>query len=490
MTLDEQLREMARRSEEEQRPITIEEIMARASGEGDKRFLDPSRPAPAWRHRPRWFLMAAAVTIAVAAVGILAMDTDDDADSDSTGVVTDPSTTESTTPPEFGVFEGALAFAADAGAGEALTDHITYRRVETAPEPMDIYLTRPGEPTRRLVSSGAHERCPAFSPDGKRLAYLSVASHTPGRGSPNTGPPLDATLVVLRLGGELDPSDPELSVHFPATPGYGVRRQIGYQCPQWSPDGSRLAYLAHLEIPGDTQPDSAELRVVALDGRERVVGEVKVGDYRSPFAWSPSGEEIALLRDDGGVWRQTLDGRPPTLLWQPDQFPVAVSWSSRGELAVTVVGETAVAGGSREEHVVHIVQADGGSEPVGTTNFVCDRSASWSPDGTRLAFVGTERQIVLHDRDDGSSTPLSAPVVDGRTVGFCDVAWSPSGEQLVVLAHALDVSLWGEDRDFMEARGMALLSLSSDGALIDVLTPWTWAFDWANLDEVSPHPSE
>ena len=481
---------MARRSEAEQRPITVEEIMARASGEDDRRFLDPSRPAPSWGHRRRWFLTAAAVIVAVAAIGMLAMDADDDPDSDSTGVVTDRGTTESTTPPELGLFEGALAFAADAGAGEALTDPIAYQRVETAPEPMDIYLTRPGEPARRLLSSGAHERCPAFSPDGKRLAYLSVASDTPGTGYPTTGPPLDATLVVLRLGGELDPSDPELRVPFPATPGYGVRRQIGYQCPQWSPDGSRLAYLAHLETPGDTQPDSAELRVVALDGRERVVGAVVVGDNRSPFAWSPSGAEIALLRDDGGVWKATLDGRAPTLLWQPDQFPVAVSWSSRGELAVTVITSTAVRGGSREEHVVHIVHADGGTEPVGTTNFVCDSSASWSPDGTRLAFVGTERQIVLHDRDDGSTVQLSAPVVDGRTVGFCDVAWSASGEQLLVLAHALDVSLWGEDRDFMEARGMALLSLSTDGTLIDVLTPWTWAFDWTSLDDVSPHPSE
>ena len=32
---------------------------------------------------------------------------------------------------------------------------------------------------------------------------------------------------------------------------------------------------------------------------------------------------------------------------------------------------------------------------------------------------------------------------------------------------------------------MALLSLSTHGALVEVLTPWTWAFDWISLRDVS-----
>ena len=485
MTVDEQLQATARRCEEEQRPITVEEIMARASGRDGTPFLAPLRTTPAWRHRRHWLLAAAAVIVAVAATGVVAIGSDDD--SGSVGVVADRTTTVSTIRPALQVFDRTIAFAADAGAGEALTNPITYRRVETQPEPMDIYVARAGEPARRLVSSGAHERCPAFSPDGERLAYLSVPAEPLGAGFPDTRR-LDATLVVLRLDGAVDPSDPELVVPFPAAAGYGVRRQVGYACPQWSPDGSRLAYLAHLVLPGDLSPDSAELRVVTLDGQERVVDAMSVSDVRSPFAWSPSGDALAYLRD-ADLWTATLDGRTPTLLWQPGGFPTAVSWSSRGELAVTVVSTTPVPGGSREDRVVHVVRADGGSERVGAVYSGCDRSSSWSPDGTRLSFVGADGQLVLHDRDDGSTALLSPPMVDGRAVGLCDVAWSSSGEQLVALAHAVDVRLWDKDPDFIAARGMALLSLSTDGALIDVLTPWSWAFDWTNADEVSSYPS-
>ena len=483
MTIDEQLREMARRAEEEHGQITVEEIVARASGQDGTRFLDPFLPPPAWRHRRQWFLAAAAVITAVGTIGLLAVDADNDPDSDSVGVVTDRTRTDSTTPSALEAYTGAIAFAADAGAGEALTDPIEYRRVELMPEPMDIYLARAGEPTRRLVSSGDHERCPAFSPDGKRLAYLSVPPRLRSS-SPDADPPLDATLVILRLDGTIDPSNPEHRVSFTVPGGYGVRNRIGNPCPQWSPDGSRLAYLAQPAVPSNVFPDVFELRVVTLDGQEETVTQ-----YMAAFAWSPSGEAIAFLKD-GGVWLATLDGRAPSLHWQPDGSPAAVSWSARGELAVTLRTEIPVAGGSRDEYVVHVVDTDGGSEPVGVTNFGWDRSASWSPDGTRLAFV-EGREIVLHDRDDGSTVRLPPPVIDGRTVGFCDVAWSANGEQLLVLAHAVEVSRWGgEDRAFMEARGMGLLSLSTDGTLIDVLTPWSWAFDWTNLDDMSSYPSE
>ena len=61
----------------------------------------------------------------------------------------------------------------------------------------NIYLRREGEPPRRIVSTRAHERCPAVSPDGASLAYLS-GPHDPDGLTP-------ARLVVVSLDTAGDP---------------------------------------------------------------------------------------------------------------------------------------------------------------------------------------------------------------------------------------------------------------------------------------------
>jgi hypothetical protein len=68
---------------------------------------------------------------------------------------------------------------------------------------------------------------------------------------------------------------------------------------------------------------------------------------------------------------------------------------------------------------------------------------------------------------------------------FWDVAWSPDGERLLAMARSdSSPSSAASDSDI----GFALVSLSTDGASAEVLTPWTWALDWINLQEVSWQP--
>ena len=107
------------------------------------------------------------------------------------------------------------------------------------------------------------------------------------------------------------------------------------------------------------------------------------------------------------------------------------------------------------------------------------RARSWG------AFVRADGQIVLHDRDDGSTVLVPPPVVDGREIGFADVAWAPDGERLLSLVWAVSLRATEQDPSaFLESPGMALVSLSTAGA-VDVLTPWTWAFDWIDLRDVA-----
>ena len=121
--------------------------------------------------------------------------------------------------------DGSIYFAAESSAGQALTDFRSFGLVETHPQQMDIYLTRAGRPVRRVVATRAHERCPAVSPDGTRLAYLA-------------GP----TIAIDRLDADGDPGSPEVRVALKSQDLYRPdiyrpRNATGATCPQWSPDG-------------------------------------------------------------------------------------------------------------------------------------------------------------------------------------------------------------------------------------------------------------
>jgi Tol biopolymer transport system component len=522
MTIDDQLRQFARRADEHQRAITADEIVRRASVEGITSVVEHSRAHIGWwtstrrRHlndlhherRPgRQWALAAAASIGVVALGLLAIDAGRDPDSVRTRTVpptpapsTSPATTSpsptiessprtlpattaadgapattSTPPISISPRGGSIAFAADAGAGEALTDPVPFQRIELHPEPMDIYITGEGEPTRRLISTNAHERCPAFSPDGERLAYLELSA----QGGPS--------IVVVRLDAA-DPLAPEMRVLLPAAEIYetpsSTRLTIGVPCPQWSPDGRRLAYLAYT---GWRTGQDAELRVSTLDGQELVVASVRLDGYSQgavPFAWSPDGNAIAYAAPDG-VWRRPLDGSAPSLVWNPEGIPISVSWSSRGEMAVTVRTSIAEGAGMRDVLSVHVVDAAAGGEQTLDTIHVYDFAAAWSPDGSQLAFVGDDGQIRLSDRDDGSTTTLSPRDEDDTEFRYWDVAWAPNGDRLLALARS-DLCL--NVRTGLHCEGLALFSVSTDGASADLLTPWTWAFDWINLGDVSWQP--
>ena len=55
---------------------------------------------------------------------------------------------------------------------------------------------------------------------------------------------------------------------------------------------------------------------------------------------------------------------------------------------------------------------------------------------------------------------------------FWDVAWSTDGERLLAVGRVSDL-------------GLSLVSLSIHGGSVEYLTPWSWALDWINLEDVS-----
>ena len=215
-----------------------------------------------------------------------------------------------------------------------------------------------------------------------------------------------------------------------------MKLNIGVPCPQWSPDGSRLAYLTYpVDLRFTLRDDAvAELRVSTLNGQERVINSGRPAHPEGPFAWSPDGDTIAYVGADG-VWAAALDGGAPFLVWRTDGTPTAVSWSSRGDLAVTVRTPVAVEGGYRDALSLHVVDVDTGTERTLAETHVYDYVASWSPDGSRLAFVGDDGHIRMSDRD-GARRPgcrhgsrMAAPSSSGTWPGLrtASASWLSPG---------------------------------------------------------------
>ena len=191
---------------------------------------------------------------------------------------------------------------------------------------MDIYVTREGEPTRRLTR--------ATRTSAVQCSRLMVSDSRTSRCRFRRIPrPVHRRPAAGRGRGL---GDPEMRVLLPASESYGVKLNIGVPCPS----GHRT------EADSPTWPirrspisprRRAELRVSTLDGQERVVSSGRPADPEGPFAWSPDGDAIAYRGSRRGLgcpagWRRAVarvaPGRRTT---RP-----SVSWSSQGELAVTV----------------------------------------------------------------------------------------------------------------------------------------------------------
>lgn len=273
----------------------------------------------------------------------------------------------------------------------------------------DIYTVRAdGTDLRQLTSGPGVETAPAFSPDGRSIAYRVWQGG-------------NDSLVVMDAGG----GNPRTLATNGSTGNYCVRGEIA-----WSPDGSSLIFPV-----SSTCDLRFDLFIVAADGSRPATKLLAEGTDSLHPAWSPDGTQIAIVGGDtgGGVELYLVDAGPggalsggltarriATSSGDLANSGAAIQWSPDG---------TKLAIGSEAGDVV-IIGADGsGSRVLAQGAF----SPRWSPDGRRVAFHRTL------DPSEGPCTVRTWVIdADGTNerrledLGICDAPprWSPDGTRL------------------------------------------------------------
>jgi TolB protein len=290
----------------------------------------------------------------------------------------------------------------------------------------ELYLVAvdgPG-PTRLTAEPGVLHWGPAWSPDGRTLAY---------------------TLARPPAPGELVLADPDGTRRRPLAAG----QAFGY-LPAWSPDGARLAFIAQAGGGAAT----AELAVVDADGGHlRRLTANAAQEYGA--SWAPDGRRLAFGSRQDGTWRVYVldadgaEGADPRPVAGTEQGN-APAWSPDGRTIAFTSDRTG-------NDNIYVVAAAGGAARRLTTGPRHHDNAVWSPDGRRLAFNsdrdGGANDLFVMDADGGNLRNLT------RTPDLAEVvaAWSPDGQRLVVAAHPLRrAGLWPVP--VLRAGGVGLLA--------------------------------
>jgi Tol biopolymer transport system component len=255
----------------------------------------------------------------------------------------------------------------------------------------DIYSVLPnGEGLHQLTDSSAFDACPAYSADGKSIAYCSGVRAPGGV----------IEIWVMKQNGTQHRQVTDL----------GGRMTF----PDFSPDGSRIVFNGRL--PGATNDD-----VFSVNPDGNGLLQLTSGPGNDLFAaYSPDGSKIAFVSDRTGlpqVWVMDADGSDQTQLTfdalAKDQLP---DWSPDGTKIAYAACEAACD--------IWVMDADGTDQQIAIGGPTDDFGPAWSPDGTQIAFVRFDNRTVYVANADGNGEYALHPL-RGQAVP----AWQPRGER-------------------------------------------------------------
>lgn len=314
---------------------------------------------------------------------------------------------------------GALAFLGGRGGGEGATGAYglpprpAVNRIAVVGTDARLRTYAPdGSDARDISSSDGFFAWPTWSPDGERIVFSAVTSDSAG------GAPTVSLLEYARGAGETR------VVHRPA-PGFaGLLANGVVHYPIWSPDSSKLAFVAVTRERGlalylrDARAPDAEPKFVLADG---------------PLwtAWSSDSSRLLVHRGAEHFIVRADSGAADALAVEPAPYRVP-AWKPPSD-APTVI----VPSGASEYAVRTGAPAGGGlamDAPIAQVG--ANAAFSWSPDGARIAIADLAAPILYRGSPMLVYRRLTALNADARTptarIGGNLLAhfWSPNGAKI------------------------------------------------------------
>jgi Tol biopolymer transport system component len=289
--------------------------------------------------------------------------------------------------------------AAPAQAWPGLNGYMAYGSNRTGSQFSDDIYVSPldAEAPKQLTLRRADDGQPAWSPDGRRLAFKTAQFGS-------------NQLAVI----DADGSNETLLTHT-------FRFSEGQ--PGWSPDGTKLLYRRTPENPLVQNGDTWMLDVAgsAKDPTQPVTQPVllRTGDERYP-SYSPDGTQIAFRGDldlaepsgDEEIYVMNADGTNVRQLTSNADFDSAPSWSPDGRriLFERAPAGTFTPGTEAQEKDIYVMRADGTHVRRLTDSPGLDEGPEFSPDATKIAFSSArdgQQEIYVMDADGSNPRRLT-----------------------------------------------------------------------------------
>ncbi|MFN9350543.1 MAG: S9 family peptidase [Gemmatimonadota bacterium] len=226
---------------------------------------------------------------------------------------------------------------------------------------------------------------------------------------------------------------------------------------EWSPDGTRIAYIATGE------PSGAQVFVRWMDDEGAITQVTRVTDAPGGLRWSPDGRTLAFTMrvargpaKDNPFARVALPAAPKGAKWtEPPKVVTDLDWRQDRE-------------GATDDGVRHVfvVPADGGTARQVTNGDWDHGTPAWSPDGRTLAFSALripnaqlawrESEVYAADVATGTIRQLTR-----RKGPDANPVWSPDGRMIAYTGFDSTDATWQD---------AAIYLMNADGSSPRALT--------------------